>query len=791
MSEGIRTAAVIGSGVMGSAIAAQLAGAGIKTHLLDLLPRDLDSKSTGNAAVRSSVASAALGRALKMKPAPFYLPEIASLIEVGNLEDDLGRLRECDIVIEAIVEDLAIKGKLFARIAPFLKETALLASNTSGLSIANMSETLPESLRSRFGVLHFFNPVRYMRLVEVAGGPHTSDETLRALSRLGEFLGKGIVRAKDTTNFIANRIGVHSMMHTLRCWEESGLGVEAIDTIAGAAMARSSGATFKTADIVGLDVLSHVATNCYDTLLEDEDREMFKVPAVIQTMIAAGRLGRKSGAGFYKKEGKEILVYDPKAQDYRPKEKVRFDSVGAGRKLDDPKERLAALISGRDEAAQFAWKLLSHNLCYTARHLEEIADDLVSVDRALRWGFNWELGPFEAWDAIGVASSVERMEADGLNVPEWVKSGVAKPGGSFYSGTPAERSYHDLESGQSRSIPVDPRHLTLAAFKSDAKKVVKENFGVSLVDLGDGALCFEVHTKMNTLDADVIGMLSEAVVEAEKNFEALVIGNDGQHFGAGANLFMIFGAAKQKKWDQVGGMIRGLQAGLQGLRHCNVPVVAAPFQFTLGGGAELAMAADACQAHAETYMGLVELGVGLIPAGGGCLRMVERFTEADQAVPGVDLLPLIGQASMTVALAQVSTSAEEARQLRFLRATDGITLDRAELLQHAKQRALGMARAGYRPPRERKLRAAGADAAATIKARIWGMVEGKWASEFDGLLAGKLADTLCGGNVAAGTSLAEQDYLDLELESFLSLCGEEKTQARIEHMLKNNKPLRN
>lgn len=791
MSEGIRTAAVIGSGVMGSAIAAQLAGAGIHTHLLDVLPRDLAADAPRTAKARNAVATRALARALKTKPALFYSSEIASSVEVGNLEDDLERLRKCDIVIEAIVEDLGIKAQLFSTIAPFLGESSLLASNTSGLSIEKMSDALPGPLRSRFAVLHFFNPVRYMHLVEVAPGPETSAATLAALTGLGELLGKGIVPAKDTTNFIANRIGVHSMMHTLRAWKASELGVEAVDAIAGAAMARSSGATFKTADIVGLDVLSHVATNCFDTLLDDEEREIFEVPEVVRTMIAAGRLGRKTGAGFYKKVGKEILVYDPAKQEYRAKQKVRFDSIGAGRKLEDPGKRLTALINGTDEAAQFAWKLLSHNLCYTARHLTEIADNLVDVDRALRWGFNWQLGPFEAWDAIGVASSVERMQQEGLLVPDWVAKGVVEGSGSFYGGTEAQRTFHDLATGKPCEIARDPRHLTLGAFKCEPQRVIKKNFGASLVDIGDGALCLEVHTKMNTLDDDVIGMFAEAVNEAEKNFEALVIANDGQHFGAGANLFMIFGAAQQKKWNQVSALIRSLQAGLQGLRYSAVPVVAAPFQFTLGGGAELAMAADACQAHAETYMGLVELGVGLIPAGGGCLRMVERHTTLVQNVEGVDLLPLIGQASMTVAMAKVSTSAEEARQLRFLREEDGISLNRADLLQHAKQRALGMARAGYRPPRPRKLKAAGADAAATIRARVWGMVEGQWASEFDGLLAGKLAHTLCGGSVAAGTMLTDQDYLDLELEAFLSLCGEEKTLARIEHMLKNNKPLRN
>ncbi len=789
MTEAIRSAAVIGSGVMGSGIAAQLAGAGIKTKLLDIVPRDLPAGAPPGAA-RNGLATQALQKALKTKPAPFYSPEIAELIEVGNLEDDLPKLGDCDLVIEAIVEDLGIKRKLFESIAPHLKAGALLASNTSGLSIAKMNEVLPEDLRPRFAVMHFFNPVRYMHLVELAPGPNTASATLSRLARLAEYLGKGVVYAKDTTNFIANRIGVFGIMHTVRCWQQSGLGLEAIDAICGPAMARSSGAAFKTCDLVGLDVLVHVANNCYDTLPEDESREIFRVPEVITKLVKAGRLGRKSGAGFYKKVGSDILVYDPEADDYRPKEKVRFDSLGAARKIEDPRKRLAALITADDQAAKVAWQLLAEGLCYTARRVGEIADDIVSIDRALKWGFNWELGPFEAWDAIGLASSVERMKKDGLDVPAWVQK-LASSEGTFYSGEVGRQSYFDAPTGERRAIERNPRQITLASIKADAGKVVKKNFGASLVDIGDGVLCVEVHTKMNTLDADVIGMLGQGVAEAEKNFEALLIANDGQHFGAGANLMMIFGASQQKRWDQVSAMIRGLQDALQALRHARVPVVAAPFQYTLGGAAELAMAADACQAHAETYMGLVELGVGLIPAGGGCLRMVERFTYPDQGVADVDLLRLIGEASLNVAQAKVATSAEEALRYRFLLPTDGISLNRSELLYHAKSRALGMARSGYRPPRPRRLLAAGVDAAAAIRARIWGMAEGKWASEFDALLAGKLTHVLCGGNVAAGAARSEQDYLDLELEAFLSLCSEEKTLARIEHMLKTGKPLRN
>ena len=791
MSEGIKSAAVIGSGVMGSAIAAQFAGAGIRTQLLDVVPRELPPGSGTDATARNRLAKEAVAKALQTKPAPFYLPEQAQLVSIGNLEDHVGRLASCDLVIEAIVENLEIKQQLFRKIAPHLNEHALLASNTSGLSIARMSESLPPELAKRFVVMHFFNPVRYMHLLEVSGGPNTDPAVLERAARFGEFLGKGIVRTKDTTNFVANRIGVYSMMQVLHAVLESGIGIEAADMISGKPMAGSSGATFKTADLVGLDTLVHVAKNCYDTLTRDPEREVFRIPPLITELVKQGRLGRKSGAGFYKKVGDDILVLDTQSLEYKPPQKPRFDSIGAVRNIEDPRQRVAKLVAADDPAARFAWRVLSRTLAYSAALVGEITDDLVSIDRAMRWGFNWELGPFETWDALGVAAAAERMQRDGVNVPAWVREGVIAGPGRFYAGTVAAPTFFDVPTRKPKPIARDPRELKLDALSSDPKRVVKKNLGASLIDLGDGALCVEVHTKMNTLDGDVIEMLVAGVNEAERNFEALVIGNDGLHFGAGANLFMIFAAAQQKKWDQIGGVIRGLQSSLQGLRYARVPVVAAPFQFTLGGGAELAMAADLCQAHAETYMGLVEPGVGLIPAGGGCLRMVERHTTHIQGVELADPLPLIAQASMTVAMAKVSTSAEEAKQLRLLQPQDGISLNRSHQLYHAKQRALGLARAGYRPPRPRVLYAAGRDAAATIGARVWALVEGGRASAYDGLLANTLAQVLCGGQVAAGTPRSEQDYLDLEYEAFMSLCGQEKTLARIQHMLEKNKPLRN
>jgi 3-hydroxyacyl-CoA dehydrogenase len=791
MTERIQVAGVIGAGVMGAAIAAHFAGAGIRTHLLDIVPPDLTPEEQGKAKARNRFADSGLEKALKAKPAAFFTPDAARLVTTGNLQDHLERLRECDLIVEAVVENLEIKRKLFEKIAPFVRPSAILASNTSGLSIASMSEVLPKELKSRFLVLHFFNPVRYMRLLELAKAPETDPSVMQRMAEFGEFLGKGVVDAKDTPNFVANRIGVYAMMLTMHQMLESGLSIEAVDKIAGKPMGRPSSAAFGTGDLVGIDTLVHVAKNCLDSLPKDEARSTFEVPEFVRDLVAHGRLGRKSSAGFYKKTPTELLVYDVKTKDYRSQEKVRFDSLGAIKNEEDPKKRLKKLVFSEDVAGKFAWTLLAKTLIYSARRLGEIADDIVSIDQAMRWGFNWDLGPFEAWDAIGVPESVQRMKQDGLAVPEWVENMLASGRTSFYAGGPAAPSYFDAASHAAKPVPSDPKQIRLDQLKSDPARVVKKNHGASLVDLGDGVLCVEFHTKLNTLDNDVIAMLGEAAEVAEQGFQAVVIGNGGEHFCAGANLMLIAMAAQQKAWDQIEQVVSSLQKAMQRLRYAKVPVVAAPFQYTLGGGCEVAMAADACQAHAETYMGLVEVGVGLIPAGGGCLRMVERYTSELNGVSGVDLLPFIGQASLNIAMAKVATSAEEAKSLKYLRNTDGISLNTSRQLFEAKQRALGLAGAGYRPPLPPLLPAAGYDAEKTIGARVWGMVEGGFASPHDALIANKVAHILCGGPVAAGTLLPEQHFLDLEREAFLSLCGEQKSQERVQFMLMNNKPLRN
>ncbi len=585
-------------------------------------------------------------------------------------------------------------------------------------------------------------------------------------------------------------------MATFDVMEEENLSIEEVDKIAGQPMGRPKSAAFRTGDLVGIDTLAHVAKNCLDSLPDDEAREVFKLRPWVQKLIDDGRTGSKTGAGFYRKDGKTILVYDPAAQDYREQKKVRFDSLGAVRKLEDSGERLKALIAADDKAARFAWKLLSRSLIYAANRLGEIADDILNVDRAMRWGFNWDLGPFEAWDAIGVGQSVERMRTEGLDVPTWVQEMLDSGRDCFYTReADGALSYYAprvvTDSPGPVNAAIDPRTLSLAALHLNKPRVIKENMGASLVDLGDGCLCCEVHTKMNTIDGDVNAMMREAVNLAERDFDALVIGNDGEHFGAGANLMLVFMNAQNGNWEAIEQLVAEFQSTVQGLRYAAVPVVAAPFQYTFGGAAEISMAADVAVAHAETYMGLVEVGVGLVPAGGGCLRMVERFTESLAGISGASPLHFIGTALTNIATAKVAAGAFEARTLRLLRDADDIVLNRDYLLHAAKARALAMAQGGYRKPLPRSISACGADTAATLGMQVWGMVEGGWASEHDALIARKVASILCGGDVAAGTPCSEQHYLDLEREAFLSLCGEEKTQARMKSILMTNKPLRN
>ncbi len=782
----IRKVGVLGAGVMGSGIAAHVAGAGVKVVLLDIVPPNLKPEELKDKAARNRFAQGGKDKALSSKPEAFFTARDAALVEVGNLDDDLDKLKDCDWIVEAVKEELSVKQALFAKVEKVRAPHAIVASNTSGLPLAKLTEGRDAGFKKHFLVTHFFNPVRYMKLLELVVGPDTDPKVVETLHKFGEeTLGKGIVYAKDTPNFVANRIGVFAVMDAMRTMVEMGLTIEEADAVQGKPMGHPKSAIFRTADMVGLDTLLHVAENCKQLLTSDEDRAVFDAPDFIKEMVKKGMLGDKSGGGFYKKSKEGLLALDWKTLEYKPSAKVRMESTGAVKDLEETGERVKALMEQTDKGAQYAWKCASRTLNYSAKRLGEIADDVVNIDRGMRWGFNWDLGPFETLDALGLKAAVARMEKDGLKVAPVLKELAAKEG-KFY---PSDSSFLDVKGGnKQKPIPVSTRALPLP--RKDAKKKVKSNDSATLWDIGDGVYCVEFTSKMNSVDGDNVAMLLDGVAEAEKNGVGLVVGNEAKDaFSAGANLFMVLMASREKQWDTIEKLAKDFQDANLRLRYSNVPVVTAPFGLTLGGGSEITMHGDAIRAHCELYMGLVEAGVGLIPSGGGTKEMVFR---AMANIPdNVDPFLPVQKAFETVAMAKVSMSAEGARDLLFLGPNDQVTLSREQLLRDAKETVLGMARAGYRPPRPRTVRVSGETGLANFRLALWSMQQSHWASEHDVKVGTHLARIMSGGNVAYGSRVSEQHLLDLEREAFLSLCGEEKSQARMEYMLTNNKPLRN
>ena len=785
----IRRVAVLGAGLMGRGIAAQLAGAGIEVVLLDIVP---PGETSADSNARNAFAAGGLKAALKNKPALFYDNNDAALVSVGNFEDDLGKVADVDWVVEAVTENLKIKRDLFEKIDALRKPGALISSNTSGLPLASLIEGRSDDFRKHFIITHFFNPVRYMKLLEVVHGPETEPSLVpRFVSFARRQLGKGVVFAKDSPAFIANRIGIFSILYTVHRMEELGYSPEFVDTVFGKPTGRPKSAVFRTADVVGLDTLAAVAKNLYDALPQDEMRRYLELPSYFQMLIDKGWLGSKTKQGCYKKDRAvgAIVTFDPETQAYRPQDKPTFKSIKAAKGIEDPGRRIKKVVNSKDEAGEFAWNCIAQTLAYSARRLGEVSDDFVQIDNAMRWGFNQELGPFETWDAIGVPESLERMKASGIEVPQWVHDMVASGRTSFYEGPLGERAYWDPSTQSSKPEPVSPRLLRLpASIKSP--QLVKKNHGARLWDIGDGALCVEFRTKMNAVDADIVKMLRDGVACAEEGFEALILGNHAADaFSAGANLMLVLMASQQKDWKALGNIVTSFQAANLGMRHSQIPVVAAPFGLTLGGGAEMALGADAIQAHAELYMGLVEVGVGLIPAGGGTIALLHNLmtnapADADPAV-------FARNAFLTMGMAKVGVSAEECRKLGFLRPHDRVTMDRDELLEAAKQRALGMARSDYRPPNPRQVKVAGRSGYGTLHSALWGMGEANQVTPHDFTVGKQLARVVTGGDVAAGTIVTEKTFHELECEAFLSLCGEVKTQERMQYMLKNNKPLRN
>jgi 3-hydroxyacyl-CoA dehydrogenase len=785
----IRKAAVLGAGTMGSRIAAHLANAGLPIVLLDIAAK------TGP---RGAIAAQALEALKKSKPAAFFDPAFAARIATGNFEDDLGLLADCDWVIEAVSEDLGIKQALLAKAAPHLKRGAILTTNTSGLPVASLARVLPEELRRRFFGTHFFNPPRYLRLVEIIPAAEADPGAIAAITHFADvLLGKEIVFARDTPNFIANRIGIFILMQAVRLMQEEDLTIEEVDALTGAAIGWPSTATFRLADLVGIDVLAHVAANSPGA---------GTLPAFLQTMLERGWLGDKTKQGFYRKEkdaeGKDVrYALDWKTLAYAPAARPKIPALEMAKNAERLLERLAQLLAAdarKDKYARFHWRLLSALWNYAADCLPEIADDAATIDRAMRAGFSWEMGPFQLWDAAGVLGTVARLRAAGDSVSPIVERLVAAGGETWYQNH--GRECFDPASAAYRKIVAPEGVARIAAYRS-ANGVVKHNPGASLIDLGDGVACVELHSKKNAVGEDIVRMVTETcspASDAVRNFEAFVISGDAEHFSVGANIMQLLLSAQEGEWDEIDLAVRAFQRMTAAIKFCPRPVVVAPYSFCLGGGAEIALHGALRHAHAELYMGLVETGVGLVPAGGGSKEMLLRALGVAQAVhenprsESVELTGALRRTFETIAMAKVSTSAVEARRLGLLLAGDRVTMNRERLLNDAKQSARELASRGYIAPVPRTdIPAPGENLLASLRLGVHMMRQGEYISDHDVKVARHVAQILCGGPVTPGTPVSEQYLLDLEREAFLSLCGEKKTQERIAFTLKTGKPLRN
>jgi 3-hydroxyacyl-CoA dehydrogenase len=837
----VEKAAVLGAGTMGAQIAAHLANAQILTLLLDIVPpqetqtadgavarprgpqtgspagvgrsgraQSVDEKTTD----RNRIARAGFEAARKAKPAAFFTSDLAALVQTGNFEDELSKLKDCDLIIEAVVENLEIKRSLYEKVELHRRPGSIVASNTSGIPLTQLAEGRSEDFRAHFLGMHFFNPPRYMHLVELIRTEWTKPEVSCSMfGFLDERLGKGVVIAKDRPNFIANRIGTFGALVTIQAMLEDGYSIEEVDKITGPAVGRPKTATFRTFDLVGLDVLAHVVRNLGENLPEDPERAMFAMPEFVGKMIERGLLGNKTKAGFYRRqkgEGdkREIWTLDVATLDYRPAQKVKLPSLEMAKNIDDTAERIKTLAWSKDRAGAFLWKTLSRTLCYAADRIPEIADTVVEVDRAMQWGFNWELGPFEVWDAIGVEKSVAKLKEEGKSIPANVQKMLDSGAKSFYKQENGQRFYFDFPSAQYVRAADPPGTIILKSLKErgtgvppashaqDARAttaVIKKNSGASLIDLGDGVACLEFHSKMNSIGGDTLEMLKTALNEVEKNFLGLVVGNQGQNFSVGANLMLMLMEAQDENWEELDLIGRFFQQSVMSLRYSPKPVVVAPFQMVFGGGCEMVLHADRVRASAETYIGLVEVGVGIIPAGCGTKEMLVR---AMDSIPGdmkdADPFPFVKRAFETIALAKVATSAEEARNFGFLSTDDSISMNRDRLIADAKKEVLALAASGYIEPQPRTdILALGNPALATLKLGVHMMKRAGYISDHDALIGEKLARILTGGDLNHATRVSEQYLLDLERETFLSLIGTRQTQDRIAHMLKTGKPLRN
>jgi 3-hydroxyacyl-CoA dehydrogenase len=801
MNRSIKKVAILGSGIMGSRIACHFANIGVQVLLLDIAPKELSAEEAAKGltlespAVRNRIVNAAFQQTLKSKPASLYQAGFAANIQVGNFEDNLSGISDADWIMEVVVENLAIKKSIYERVEQFRQLGTLITSNTSGIPIHLMAEGRSADFQAHFCGTHFFNPPRYLRLLEIIPTPKTDASVIDFLLAYGETqLGKTTVLCKDTPAFIANRIGVYSMMQTMKVVEELGLTVEQVDKLTSKVVGRPKSGTFRLSDVVGLDTTVHVANNLHATLSNDESKSIFALPSMMQKLIENKWLGDKTGQGFYKKTKDEkgktvILSLDLQTFEYRAAQRVSFETLERSKAIDNLADRFALLLAGQDLAGEFYRKTILDGFRYASNRVPEIADDLVKIDQAICAGFGWEMGVFETWDAIGVEKANAMMAELGLTPAPWVTEMLALGHSTFYKIEGGKRLYYDLASKSYQVIPGQEKQISLSILKPT--NTVFKNDDAHIIDLGDGIVGLEFHSKMNTMGQGVLEGLAYAIETAEKDFRGLVIGNESNEaFSAGANLGMLYMFGIEKKFDEVNHMIATFQESMMRVRYSSIPVVVAPHTLALGGGCEINLHADKIVAHSELYMGLVEVGVGLIPAGGGTKEMALRMGDARRS--GDVELNRLQQAFMNIATAKVSTSAHEALEMNYLRTQDRIVLNRSQVISEAKKEAILLAEVGYvQKNRRSDVWVEGKQGLALFKAGIQGMLMGRYISEHDALIANKLAFAICGGDLDAPQMVTEQYLLDLEREAFLSLTGEQKTMDRIGSLLSGGKPLRN
>ncbi|MCR6642308.1 MAG: 3-hydroxyacyl-CoA dehydrogenase NAD-binding domain-containing protein [Sporocytophaga sp.] len=800
MTRKIKKVAVLGSGVMGSRIACHFANIGVEVLLLDIAPKELNDaeKAKGltleSKVVKNRIVNDALQSAIKSNPAPLYDADFQKRISTGNFDDNMKEIESYDWIIEVVVENLNVKKIVFESVEKFRKPGTLVTSNTSGIPIHLMAEGRSEDFQKNFCGAHFFNPPRYLKLLEIIPTQKTDPEVVKFLLHYGDlFLGKTTVLCKDTPAFIANRVGIYSIMEVLNVMGELGLNIDEVDKLTGPVIGRPKSATFRTADVVGLDTLIKVANNLHEGLPNDESKDAFKLKDYLKVMDEKKWYGDKSGQGFYKKsksaEGKtEILSLDLKTMDYAPQQKVKFSTLEQTKTIDDLKTRMKVLLAGQDKAGEFYRKSFAGIFRYVTNRIPEISDELYRIDDAMKAGFGWELGPFETWDAVGLEKGLKVMEELGKKPAQWVYDLIAGGNKSFYKVEDGKRKYYDIPSKSYKEIPGTEDFIILENLKGN--KVVWKNSGASLYDIGDGVLNLEFHTKMNTLGGEVVEGINKAINLAEKDYVGLVIANEAPNFSAGANLALLLMYAIEQEYDEIDFMIRTFQNTMMRARYSSIPVVVCPHGLTLGGGCEMSLHADAIQAHAETYIGLVEFGVGLIPAGGGTKEMTLRVSDAYEE--GDIQLNSLKNAYMNIATAKVATSAHEAKRMGYLRPIDGITVNANRVITDAKTKVLELAKEGYTQPKQRKdIKVLGKNGLGMFLAGANSMVSGRYISEHDKLISEKLAYIMCGGDLSAPTLVSEQYLLDLEREAFLSLTGQKKTLERIQSILTTGKPLRN